>query len=296
MPLAPFVHRWRLLAAVLLLAAAVATPVLAQGERQDVMYILMGDNYFLPASVTVRAPTTVVWINQGTTVHSVRSGTWDSGPMVPGQAFWRIFTIPGEYWFTDPMYTDDGMNGYITLQVNPIPATRTPVAGPRIGQPQPGQAPQAPGATTVPAGSPAPLTSPAPAVSPGTLANTPAALSSPIPGVATPGVTGPPATGPGGTAPGGTPPALTSPAPAVSPGTLANTPAALSSPVPGVATAGVTGPRDVLPQSVAPMDPSDLPLPEGRPAPTDDAASWPMPLLGGGLLVLGLVSGRWLRR
>jgi plastocyanin len=288
MPLAPFVHRWRLLAAVLLLAAAVATPVLAQGERQNVMYILMGDNYFLPASVTVRVPTTVVWINQGTTVHSVRSGTWDSGPMVPGQAFWRSFTMPGEFWFTDPMYTDDGMNGYVTVQTNPIPATRTPVGGPRVGQPQPGQAPQAPGAT-VQTGA-----SPAPAVSPGPLSNTPAALSSPVPGRATAGVTGPPATGPGGAAPGGgTPAPITSPAPAVSPGPEQNTPAALSSPVPGAATSGPTGPRSVLPES---LDPGALPLPEGRWLPTDDGASLPLPLLGGGLLLLGVVSGRWLKR
>ncbi|HZR99700.1 MAG TPA: hypothetical protein VFE37_13390 [Chloroflexota bacterium] len=298
MPLAPFVHRWRLLAAVLLLAAAVATPVLAQGERQDVMYILMGDNYFLPASVTVRAPTTIVWINQGTTVHSVRSGTWDSGPLVPGQAFWRFFTIPGEYWFTDPMYTDDGMNGYITLQTGPVVATRTPAGGPRIGQPQPGQAPQAPGAT-VQTGA-----SPAPAASPGPLQNTPAALSSPVPGVATPGVTGPPATGPGGAAPSGSPGPQGSPAPAASPGPSQNTPAALSSPVPGAATAGPTGPRSVLPQSLAPADegagtaadPAALPLPESRSLPTDNGASLPLPLLGGGLLLLGLVSGRWLKR
>jgi plastocyanin len=298
MPLAPFVHRWRLLAAVLVLAAAVATPVFAQGERQNVMYILMGDNYFLPASVTVRAPTTVVWINQGTTVHSVRSGNWDSGPMVPGQAFWRIFTMPGEFWFTDPTYTEDGMSGYVTLQVNPIVATRTPQGGPRITQPQPNQAPQAPGATTGPAATgPAPIISPAPAVSPGPDANTPAALASPIPGVATAGVTGPPATGPGGAAPGGTGTApLTGPAPASSPGPDSSTPAALSSPVPGAATAGVTGPRSVAPQSLAPQDPASLPVPEGRSLPTDEGAGFPLPLLGGGLVILGLVSSRWLRR
>ncbi|HEY7064266.1 MAG TPA: hypothetical protein VII06_22490 [Chloroflexota bacterium] len=302
MPLAPFVYRWRLLAAVLLLAAAVATPVLAQGERNDVMYILMGDNYFLPASVTVRAPTTVVWINAGTTVHSVRSGTWDSGPMAPGQAFWRFFTIPGEYWFTDPTYSDDGMNGYVVLQTNPIPATRTPVGGPRIGQPQPGRAPQAPGATAAPAGAGANV-SPVPAASP-QVQNTPASLASPVPGAATPGVTGPAATGPGGAAPGGPAPSG-SPAPAASP-QVQNTPAALASPVPGTGT-GPTGPRDVLPQSIVPstapddsvgvpMEPGSLPLPEGRSQPTDDGAGLPLPLLGGGLMILGLVGGRWLRR
>jgi plastocyanin len=293
MPLAPFVHRWRLLAAVLLLAAAVTTPVLAQGERQNVMYILMGDNYFLPASVTVRAPTTVVWINQGTTVHSVRSGTWDSGLMVPGQAFWRTFNVPGEYWFTDPAYTDDAMNGYVTVQVNPIVATRTPEGGPRITQPQPARAPQAPGATTAPAGTPGAQVSPVPAASPGPEQNTPAALASPVPGAATAGVTGPPPTGPGGAPPtGGTPAPITSPAPAVSPGTTASTPAALASP--GALAPG-TGPS-MDETSTPPADPGAPPPPEGRSLLTDDGAGLPLPLLGGGLVILGLVSGRWLKR
>jgi hypothetical protein len=43
-------------------------------------------------------------------------------------------------------------------------------------------------------------------------------------------------------------------------------------------------------------DPDALPLPEGEAAPPDDGAGLPLPLLGGGLLLLGLVSGRWLRR
>jgi plastocyanin len=126
MTLAPLLRRWHLLAILCLLAAAVVSPVMAQGERNNVMYVLMGDNYFLPASVTVRPRTTVVWINLGTTVHQVRSGLWDSGPMVPGQAFWRTFDVPGEYWFGDAVYTEDGMNGYVTVQAGAPVATRTP--------------------------------------------------------------------------------------------------------------------------------------------------------------------------
>jgi hypothetical protein len=47
---------------------------------------------------------------------------------------------------------------------------------------------------------------------------------------------------------------------------------------------------------LAPLEPGALPLPEGRSLPADDGAGLPMPLLGGGLVILGLVSGRWLRR
>jgi plastocyanin len=131
MPHAPFVHRWRILVAGCLLAAAVASPVLAQGPRTPVIYVLMGDHYFLPASLTVQPGTTVVWINQSPTVHSVRSALWDSGPMLPGQAFFRSFDVPGEYWFVDPQYAEIGMAGYITVQAGVPVATRTPLPTPR---------------------------------------------------------------------------------------------------------------------------------------------------------------------
>jgi hypothetical protein len=245
----------------------------------------MGDDYFLPASVTVRPRSTVVWINQGTTVHSVRSGLWDSGPMVPGQAFWRFFDVPGEYWFTDPRYTEQGMSGYITVQGGQLVPTRTPVGGPRIGQPQPGQAPRPPGATVQTGGSPVP------AASPGIEAQTPAALASPVPGTPTTGVTGAPPAAPGGPAPAGTARPATSPMPAASPGIQAQTPAALASPVPGQAAPG-------MPDNAAgePMEPDALPLPESQSPPSDEGAALPLPLIGGGLFLLGVVNRHRLRR
>jgi plastocyanin len=169
MPLAPFARRWRLLAVLCLLAAAVASPVSAQGERNPVMYILMGDHYFLPASVTVRPRTTVVWINESASVHRVRSALWDSGPLLPGQAFWRTFDVPGEYWFTDPTFSAAGMNGYITVQAGETVATRTPVRPPATPTP------------TRPPASPTPAATPAPAATPRALvpAEVPAALPAP---------------------------------------------------------------------------------------------------------------------
>jgi plastocyanin len=152
-----------------LLAAAVASPVSAQGERNPVMYILMGDHYFLPASVTVRPRTTVVWINESASVHRVRSALWDSGPLLPGQAFWRTFDVPGEYWFTDPTFSAAGMNGYITVQAGETVATRTPVRPPATPTP------------TRPPASPTPAATPAPAATPRALvpAEVPAALPAP---------------------------------------------------------------------------------------------------------------------
>ncbi len=175
MPLAPFARRWRLLAVLCLLAAAVASPVSAQGERNPVMYILMGDHYFLPASVTVRPRTTVVWINESASVHRVRSALWDSGPLLPGQAFWRTFDVPGEYWFTDPTFSDAGMNGYITVQAGETVATRTPVRPPAT------PTPTRPPASPTPAATPRPAATPAPAPTPRALvpAEVPAAMPAP---------------------------------------------------------------------------------------------------------------------
>jgi plastocyanin len=258
MPLAPIITRWRILAAVGLLAAAVASPVLAQGQRSSVMYILMGDHYFLPASVSLSSGTTVVFMNQGSTTHTVASALWNSGPMMPGQAFWRQFNVPGEYWFTDPTYADEGMNGYITIQDGSPVATRTP-------QPPP---PPPPPPAPPPGAAPA-----APVVAP----TAPAA----------------PAAGPTAPAAAATARALgTTPAPAVSP-QLATTPGALSSPAPA-STPRAEGPSDE--SSTTPGGGSaDLPLPESSPESSDSGASLPLPLLGGGLFALGLVSTR-LRR
>jgi len=198
MPQAPFVHWWRVWTAVLLLAVAIATPALAQGPRNEVIYILMGDNYFLPASITVQTPITVVFINEGQNLHSVRSALWDTGPMIPGQAFWRQFTVPGEYWFTDPMYTDVGMSGYVTVQFGAPVATRTP-------QPPP----------------PAPTSPPAPTAAPTTAATAaPSPQTGAAPAGATPGAAATPraTAGPGGA---GTPAAT--PGAAATPGMVVDT-------------------------------------------------------------------------
>jgi plastocyanin len=274
------------LAAAVTTPALVSTPAEAQGENQPIMYILMGDHYFLPASVTVRPRTTVVWINQGSDIHSVRSALWDSGPMLPGQAFWRTFNVPGEYWFTDPTYTDDGMSGYITIQTAQPISTRTPVGRrPAAAPPAPPATSVAPAQATAVGGTPAPRPQVAADPTPPT---TPAALASPVPGAPMPGVTGP-----GGPAPAaGTPAAATTPlrtpaAPSPGPGAM----------LPSRSDGAVAPPTSMDPgASALPTEGDALPLPESRTPPTDDGAGWPLPLLGGGLLLLGLLSGERLRR
>jgi plastocyanin len=64
--------------------------------------VSMGDNFFAPETVTVRAGDTVTWVNDGRIVHTATGwdaarGLWDSGLLQPGQSFSFRFAQPGTY-------------------------------------------------------------------------------------------------------------------------------------------------------------------------------------------------------
>ena len=63
----------------------------------------MSDEYsFAPVRVRVKAGTSVTWINNGTTVHTVtaRDGSWTTGPLKPIQAGVVRFDKPGTHIYT----------------------------------------------------------------------------------------------------------------------------------------------------------------------------------------------------
>jgi len=55
--------------------------------------------FYSPANYTVKAGTTVTWVNNDDATHSVTStgGLFDSGPLPPGASFSYTFTRPGTY-------------------------------------------------------------------------------------------------------------------------------------------------------------------------------------------------------
>ena len=61
------------------------------------------DGYFAPAQVAVPIGTTVVWMNQGQSYHTVTStqGVFDSGVIRPGAGYYFTFTAPGKYVYHD---------------------------------------------------------------------------------------------------------------------------------------------------------------------------------------------------
>jgi plastocyanin len=121
------------LVALSLLGTLVFAPsAWAQGQEVTVM---MEDNYFDPAQVTVEPGTTVTWVQNGNNSHTTTSydGLWDSGllPGGSGQTFSYTFDEAGTYDYFCIPHEDLGMVGTVTVSgaamddASPI-ATATP--------------------------------------------------------------------------------------------------------------------------------------------------------------------------
>lgn len=61
--------------------------------------VTMGGSRFTPSALTIESGETVRWFNDDASPHTVSAGDggWDSGNLVPGQAFERRFADPGSY-------------------------------------------------------------------------------------------------------------------------------------------------------------------------------------------------------
>jgi plastocyanin len=97
-------------------AGQTSTP--ASGGEQE---IVLKNTAFVPATVTIKAGTTVRWVNQDGYSHTVTAGTrgaptqlFDSGNLGAGQSFTFTFKDAGVY----PYFcaTHPGMDGEITVQ------------------------------------------------------------------------------------------------------------------------------------------------------------------------------------
>ncbi len=130
---------------------------------------------YRPASLTVRQGTAVIWTNDGGVAHTVTAndGSFDSGPVAPGEAFGNVFGQPGTYAYHCTIHPDR-MKGAIVVTavaITPAPTGPTPPPGTlppnfHTPVPQPTVAPQASTDAALPSAAPAPVAaaSPAPAV------------------------------------------------------------------------------------------------------------------------------------
>jgi plastocyanin len=80
--------------------------------------VVMTDNRYQPGRLTVRAGTTVTWVNRGANVHTVSAydASFDSGPIAPGESFTFTFSRPGEYPVLCRQHLLNGMTGAVVVQ------------------------------------------------------------------------------------------------------------------------------------------------------------------------------------
>jgi plastocyanin len=99
---------WPLAAALAIVGGSVALGVPAPAPAAEGPQVLMVDNdpdltrwHYDPATVTVPAGATVVWLNKGKEDHSVTADdrSFDSGLKKSGATFSRVFPRPGTYTY-----------------------------------------------------------------------------------------------------------------------------------------------------------------------------------------------------
>lgn len=90
-------------------------------SSSNAVTVNMKNIQFVPADITIKAGTTVTWVNQDSFAHTVVSGTRDnpttlfaSGDIQAGQIFSYTFTTPGVYPYHCTPH--QGMDGQVTVE------------------------------------------------------------------------------------------------------------------------------------------------------------------------------------
>lgn len=75
------------------------------------------DSVFEPAEITIAPGMTVIWTNEGSLDHTVTAddGSFDSGTLEGGDAFFRTFGEPGEYPYHCQFHGEEGMVGTVIV-------------------------------------------------------------------------------------------------------------------------------------------------------------------------------------
>ena len=106
------------LVALSLIIMTLIVPTAGAQQGQNVT-VMMEDNYFEAANITVPAGTTVTWVQNGNNPHTTTSydGLWDSGilPAGSGQSFSFTFNEPGTYEYFCRPHENQGMVGSVTV-------------------------------------------------------------------------------------------------------------------------------------------------------------------------------------
>ena len=106
------------LVALSLMTMVLIVPTAGAQQSQN-MTVMMEDNYFDAANITVPAGSTVTWVHNGNNPHTTTSydGLWDSGIIQPGSggSFSFTFNEPGTYAYFCRPHESQGMVGTVTV-------------------------------------------------------------------------------------------------------------------------------------------------------------------------------------
>ena len=106
------------LVALSLMTMVLIVPTAGAQQGQNVT-VMMEDNYFEAANITVPAGSTVTWVHNGNNPHTTTSydGLWDSGIIQGGSggSFSFTFNEPGTYEYFCRPHENQGMVGSVTV-------------------------------------------------------------------------------------------------------------------------------------------------------------------------------------
>ena len=106
------------LVALSLMTLVLIVPTAGAQQGQNVT-VMMEDNYFEAANITVPAGSTVTWVHNGNNPHTTTSydGLWDSGIIQGGSggSFSFTFNEPGTYEYFCRPHENQGMVGSVTV-------------------------------------------------------------------------------------------------------------------------------------------------------------------------------------
>ena len=81
-------------------------------------FVAVGEQFFAPQTLRVKAGTTVTWRNGGSQNHDIRArdGSFVVGILSPGQTYSFTFTKAGRYRYVCSIHEGDGMTGEIVVE------------------------------------------------------------------------------------------------------------------------------------------------------------------------------------
>jgi len=91
---------------------ALPAPTYPPADKQ--LNIFIRDLRFIPNMNAIEKGARVTWYNEDDKTHTVTGEGWDSGQLVPGQAFSKIFDQPGDFKYHCSIHPE--MTGEIIVQ------------------------------------------------------------------------------------------------------------------------------------------------------------------------------------